>query len=159
MERRSDASFTVLAGVLFALVAVAAFFFVMLVRAPSAGGAEIHLSQPTQSDCPSGDTATTCYVFMATNVGTGSGQIVCQLFPATGTTATFGNHTGQYATPPDALVPPNGAVSVTALVSTDASASPTPAAGSKGSSEGSAAKSTAVEPALDAPTVGCGTPA
>jgi hypothetical protein len=119
MERgRSDASFTVMAGVLFTLVALAVMLSVKLVRAPT-GSALPLLSLPSDTTCPAGTDATDCYETTVTNVGSGSGQIVCNVFPAAGSTAAFGNHTTVYATPADSPVPPNGSFTLTVLATAD----------------------------------------
>jgi hypothetical protein len=119
MERgRSDAGFTLMAGVLFMLVALAVMLSVKLVRAPS-GTALPMLSLPSDAACPVGSDATDCYQATVTNVGSGPGQIVCNVFAATGSTAVFGNLTSVYATPADSPVPPNGSFTVTVLATTE----------------------------------------
>ncbi len=115
---RSDAGFTLLAGVLFTLVALAVMLSVKLVRAPS-GTAVPLLSLPSGEPCPDGTDATDCYSSTVTNAGSGSGQIVCNVFPPTGSTAVFGNHASVYATPADAPVPANGSFTLTVLVTAE----------------------------------------
>ena len=72
----------VLAGVLFTLVAVALMLSVKLIRAPS-GTALPMLSLPADATCPVDSDATDCYQVTVTNAGSGAGQFVCNVFPAT----------------------------------------------------------------------------
>ncbi len=107
-----------MAGVLFALVALAVMLSVKLVRAPS-GTALPLLSLPSSEPCPDGVEATECYSSTVTNAGSSAGQIVCNVFPATGSTAVFGNRTSVYATPADAPVEANGSFTLTVLVTAE----------------------------------------
>jgi hypothetical protein len=119
MERgRSDVGFTLLAGLLFTLVALAVMLSVKLIRAP-AGTALPMLSLPADATCPEQSDATDCYEATVTNAGSGAGQIVCNVFPATGSTAVFGNLTSVYATPADSPVPPEGTFTLTVLATAE----------------------------------------
>ena len=119
MERsRSDAGFTLMAGLLFMLVALAFMLSAKLVHAP-AGTALPLLSQPTDTTCPTGTDATDCYQATVTNAGSDAGQIVCNVFPATGSTAVFGNRSSVYATPADAPVPAHGSFTLTVLATAE----------------------------------------
>lgn len=110
-----DASFTMLAGVLFALVAVAALFFMLLVRAPSRGGAVPQIGPLTGTACPTGSGSPACFQATIVNIGSGPGRIVCDVIAPDGATATFGNGSPEYATPVDVPMAPNESFSVTVI--------------------------------------------
>jgi len=107
-----------MAGLLFMLVVLALMLSVKLFRAP-AGSAVPLLSLPKDVTCPSGTDATDCYQATVTNAGSDAGQIVCNVFPATGSTAVFGNRSSVYATPADAPVPANGSFDLTVLATAE----------------------------------------
>lgn len=111
---RHESAFTLLAGALFVLVALAALLFLMLVRAPTGGAkAEVTPAQPLK--CPAGTHTPVCYQSVVTNVGSGAGQITCQVIPATGTSAVFGNEQDIYTTPVDVPIATNQSFKLTVM--------------------------------------------
>ena len=111
---RQESAFTLLAGALFVLVALAALLFLMLVRAPT-GGAKAQVTPAQPVACPTGAHTPVCYQSVVTNVGSGAGQITCQVIPAVGTTAVFANQQDIYTTPVDIPIAQNQSFKLTAM--------------------------------------------
>jgi len=109
-----ESAFTVLAGVLFLQVALAALLFLMLVRAPT-GGARADVTPAHPVECPAGTHTPVCYQTTVTNVGTGAGQISCQVIPAIGSSAVFANQQDIFTTPVDSPIAANQSFKLTAM--------------------------------------------
>jgi hypothetical protein len=109
-----ESAFTLLAGALFLLVALAALLFLMLVRAPT-GGARADVTPVSPVACQTGTHAPVCYQTTVTNVGSGAGQITCQVIAAVGTSAVFGNQQDVYTTPVDTPIAVNQSFKLTAM--------------------------------------------
>jgi hypothetical protein len=114
VRTRSDTSFTFLAGILFALMAVAAMLFVVLMRAPASHAAP-NVSQAQAVACPTGSHAPVCYQFVLTNVGSAPGQFGCRAHPAEGTSAVFDTGASTYVVPVDGPLPVSENMTLTVL--------------------------------------------
>jgi len=114
MGRSRNATFTILAGLLFMLVALAAIFILMLAPKPR-GGAQPQVGTPQAVACPIGSHAPVCYQATVTNEGSGSGAITCQVSASAGDTAMFANESDTYTTPAGAEIPPNGSFVLSVL--------------------------------------------
>ena len=115
MERGRNATFTVLAGMLFLLVALAALLLVMLLPRAHRNEARPQVAQLQPVACPAGSHAPVCYQTSVTNTGTGAGQITCQVTAASDTIAEFANKQVTYTTPVETPVQVNGSFTLTVL--------------------------------------------
>jgi hypothetical protein len=115
---RGDASFTLMAGVLFALVAVAVGLFVLLARGP--GSAATQMSTPQSVECPAGSHAPVCYRVTIRNSGSQAAIFSCRVLAQQGTTAVFASSgTAVDSTSPDAPLQPGDIFIETAQITPD----------------------------------------